>query len=252
MNILDNAAVEQLKENIENNMQYYFQYGEPWVQNVVEGLNDTDLTQDNILILSEESSYDKLNAIKIHEKYKDLPLSLASSDHFWTTLAHTKFYKYMKTRWPVTEKTKPSNIKSRYFFSSTNQKSRTRHGLARLWWVAHLTYDENNQEDPYYYTSITTEDQELYSLIMETKHIAQNKRALFAMLDIAMNILELQKKGEIGKFNRRDFYRSMMQQINLIGSVTVWDILTQEEAKKQLADFSKRYLEIEKLEEAVT
>lgn len=246
MNILDDAALNQLKKDIENNMEYYAQYKDPWVQNFVEGLIDKDLLQDDILILSNDSSDDTENAINFYEKNKNLSTTLASSNHYWTTLAHTKYYKYMQTRWPVDEKMKPSNVAERYFFSATNQKSRARHGLTRLWWIAHLTYDDSNQEDPYYYTRVATEDQELYNLIMETKHIAQNKKALFAMLDVFLYIFQLQENGEIGKFHKRNFYRDTMKQINLIGSVSVWDMLTKEEAKEKLINFVVKYLGLEK------
>jgi len=250
VNILDEIAFIQLKKDIDKNMKYYYKKSDPWIQQTVEGFTENDLIQDDLLKISNDPTFDTENAIKFYERNKNLPTTLASSNHYWTTLAHTKYYNYMQTRWAVNENTKPSNIETRYFFSSTNQKSRARHGLTRLWWIAHLTYNENNPQDLYYYTKIATRDQELYNLIMETKHIAQNKKALFAMLDIIIYVFDLQEKGEVGNFHKRNFYRKLMQQINLIGSVTIWDILSQEEANKKLMSFVIQYLGMEETEDS--
>lgn len=244
MIILDNAALSLLKANIEENMEYYRHYSEPWIQKFIEGLNEDSLIQDDTLVLSNNPEYDTENAIRLYSKLRTLSTTLVSSNNYWTTLAHTSFYQYMQVRWPVNEDTKPRFVDTRYFFSATNQKSRARHGLTRLWWIAHLTYDEKNEADPFYYTKLATKDQELYNLIMETKHVAQNKKALFAMLDTFTDIFELVEEGKIEKFNKRDFFRDTMQQINLIGSVTIWDMLSREEAKDKLLEFVIKYFDL--------
>lgn len=245
MKILDDKALNYLKNNIEDNMKYYCNDKDPWIQNFIEGIDKETLIQDETLILSSDSSMDTENAIRFYSKHKMLSTTLASSNHFWTTLAHTTYYKYMQTRWPVNEDTKTSYVQTRYFFSATNQKSRARHGLTRLWWISHLTYDESNEQDPFYYTKLATKDQELYNLIMETKHVAQNKKALFAMLDTFTYVFNLLEEGKIKRFNKREFFRDTMQQINLIGSVTIWDMLSREEAKDKLMNFVRKYLNIE-------
>lgn len=252
MKILDDAALSHLKISIEENMDYYRDQRDPWIQEIVEGIDEESLIQDDTLLEFNDPALDTENAIRLYSKHKTLSTTLASSNHFWTTLAHTSYYHYMQARWPMDESAKLSSVETRYFFTSTNQKSRARHGLTRLWWIAHLTYDEKNEEDPYYYTKLATKDQELYNLIMETKHVAQNKTALFAMLDIIMEIIVLAEEGKIEKFNKRNFFRDTMQQINLIGSVTVWDMLSQDEAKRKLMDFAERYLGIKRLVKVLT
>lgn len=245
MIILDDKALSILRNSIKENFEYYKNHSDSWLQyySEIDLLGQYRANQDRVLVNSNDPLYDTENAIKIYENNKALSTTLASSDHYWTTLAHTTYYDYMKNRWPIFENSKTSYIAARYFFVSTNQKSRARHGLARLWWIAHLTYDDTNQKDPYYYTRIATRDQELYNLIMETKHVAQNKKALFAMLDTLSLVFKI-NEGEIKKFNKREFIRDMMKQINLIGTVTVWDLLSQEEAMWKLMIYVQSYLGI--------
>ncbi len=96
MIILDNVALDWLKKNIENNMEYYLNNREPWIDQFVEGLKAESFMQaDETLISSNDPSLDTENAITLYENNKTLSTMLASSDHYWTTLAHTKYYKYM-------------------------------------------------------------------------------------------------------------------------------------------------------------
>lgn len=245
MIVLDDAAITQLKGQIEENIPYYTnESGAPWVQTMIDGIDEEILVQDDTLIVSPDPKHDSENAILLYEKMKNISSTLASSDHYWTTLAHTSFYQYVHTRWirENAEKLKPSAIETRFFFSSTNQKSRARHALTRLWWIAHLTHDPERKSDPYFYTKVATKDQELYGLIMETKHVAQNKTALFAMLDVFLEVFQKMEREGIELKNKRNFFRETMQQINLIGSVTVWDLLSHEEARRKLSAYVYDYL----------
>lgn len=244
MIILDNDALEFLNKNIKENLIHYQSEIVPWIHNAVEGFDDSVTVQDDTLIISDDASFDTENAIRFFEKKMNLSTTLASSNNYWTTLAHTKYYQYMKTRWPIVENTKENYIKTRYFFNVNNIKSRARHGLTRLWWIAYLTYDKSNKIDPYYYTRLATIDQELFNLIMETRHLAQNKKALFAMLDTITTVFKWVKEGRLKRFNKRNFFRNTMQEINLIGSITVWNMLTKDEAEEKLNDFAKDYFEI--------
>lgn len=239
MEIFDGAAMKELQDNIEAHMGNYANDPEPWV-GFIEGLDYKVLKQDAILTASPEPSLDIENVIKFYNENKNLSTTLASSDSYWTTLAHTRYYSYMQARWKTNEGTSENNIKERYFYRSDNQKSRARHGIARLWWIANLTYDENNEVDPYYYTKIATRDQELFNLIIETKYVAQNQTALHAMLDVVIEVQDNEIYGKVP--NKRIYYRDTMKQINLIGSVSIWDLLSKEEGKEKLLDFSKNYL----------
>lgn len=241
MRLLDNAALKYLKDNIEQNKEFYIKEEKVWINRFV---NDIRLNIRNDLIISPDSNYDGENSIRLYENLSFISMSLASNDNFWTSLAHVNFYNYMKERWKVIDEIKTSFIESRYFYRASNQKSRARHGIARLWWIAHLTYDESNRSDSYYYTKVATKQQELMELIIETQHVSQNQKALFALLDTYEMVLTMQAEGTLGTFNMRNFLRKIIQQINLIGSITIWDLLTKEEAQKKLTKFVFDYFKL--------
>lgn len=188
-----------------------------------------------------KSADDLNNCIKLYESLKNLPLSLASEERFWSYLTHTSYWEYMCKRWPVQEAEGDAIefIKTRYFFSSRN-KTFYRNGLSRLWWYAQLTYD-NSKDNPYYYTKLMLANQEIANLLIETTTLSRNKIALTATLEVLKDLFNLEEEGHIKKLkNKRRFIRDLMKFINLVGGVTVWDTLTEKEA------YEKAWLFVEK------
>ena len=227
------AILIELKDNIEDNLSYY-ESGDN--EEILEKLGVNDVDFDDTLIVSDPSNKSKddlENAIQLYEKFKDIPLSLASDEHFWAYLTHTNFWQYMCRRWPLEEAKKGNEIefiKTRYFFNSKN-KTFYRNGLSRLWWYVYLTIDETIVKDPYYYTRIMLSDQELASLLIESPTISRNQVALKAILEVIAEINRLVQSEQIEKIkNKRKFLRELIKYINLIGGVTIWDVLSEEEA----------------------
>lgn len=242
MRLLNDTSLIWLKNNIEENLDNYINNKSPWIDKKVDELPQCMIEQGDNLIISDDPSLDTENSIRFYEEYKQLTNVQASSEHYWTTLAHTRYYKYVHTRWNINEKSKVRNIRERFFFNPGNQKSRARHGLTRLWWIAHITYNEDDPKNPYKYTRLATADQELLNLIIETKYIARNKKALFAMLDVFDSVFNQSNSKNKTGFSKRAFYRETMQYINLVGSVTIWDMLTKEEAEGKLEKFARAYI----------
>jgi hypothetical protein len=229
--LLKSALLTDLKENIEVNLSYYSTNTN---KEILELINTDEVELDSTLIvsdLSQKSKDDLPNAIRLYEKYVDLPLSLASDEKFWTFLTHTSFWGYMRQRWPIEEAEGNTIefIKTRYFFNTKN-KTFYRNGLSRLWWYTYLTYD-STKEDPYYYTRLMLRNQEIANLLIETTNLARNQVALKAILEIIVKIDELEEDSKIEKIkNKREFIRGLIKYVNLIGGVTIWDILSESEA----------------------
>jgi hypothetical protein len=238
---LENTKLLELKSNIQTNMELY-KSDKSWLSQEfnIPSFNPAQLKITNI---KKRSADDLDNAIKIYSYYKDLPYTLASDQNYWTLLTHTEYWQFMRERWPVEEaQGDPVEfIKTRYFFG---QKGMYRNGLSRLWWYVELTYDDD-LEDPYQYTKLLLEDQDLAGQTIENKYLSRNKVAMKALFEILDYVDKLQETGTIKKLSgkqRRNLVRDIAQYFNLSGAVEMWDILLPKEAKEKLFLWVEAYL----------
>lgn len=231
----------ELQQQVEENIHLY-SLDESWLASEL-GIQEKNRANLIVSNESDRSSDDLENAIKLHKTYIDLPYSLASDGNFWSLLTHTEYWEYMRARWPVEEARRDrfKYISRRYFFKD---KGRARNGLARLWWFAELSYD-GDSEDPYHYTKLMLQDQDLAAQIIENTYLSRNKFALKALFSILTYVSEQERAERIkvltGKM-RRDLIRDVAQYLNLSGAVELWDILSIDEAEKKLEEWVNKYL----------
>lgn len=235
MRYFDEVTLQAVKTHALENLHLYSKGTDIWV---------TDNLEDNSNIINHSSkmkvgtktpsSYDSDNAQVLYELYKDIPIELASEESFWTYLAHTEFWDYMLRRWPVDGK--ETTLNTRYFFGK--DKPYFRNGLSRLWWYAHTTYNKE-LDDPYYHTKIALKEQERAAILLETVNLSRNRVALFATLDVLKMIDDWKASNKIYsiKDERNVVLRPLMQYVNAIGGVMIWDLLSPEEARGKIMLF---------------
>jgi hypothetical protein len=117
-------------------------------------------------------------AIILFEAYKDLPLTVASQESFWTYLTHVDLYEFAKKEWPL-EKTRnlQSHIIDHWFFGKNGYN---RNACASLWWSVFCSYDES-REDPYELTRVLFLN---YSFrVIWLKILLRTKNALLGVLE---------------------------------------------------------------------
>ena len=102
-----------------------------------------------------------------------------------------------------------------------------RQGIARLYWAAYLTYDEN-RENPYELTKFFLSKQDLF-LASTERALARNKTILMAALTV------LKENGSLKRKQIRNFFSAL----NQAGGVVMLDSLTAEDAH----DLAERTLE---------
>lgn len=241
MKYFDESTLQQIKIYGRENIELYQDGTIPWVIDYLD-LEKSSQHDSCHLMTGPDSptKYDINNAQLLYEEYKDIPIELASEESFWSYLTHTKYWRYMIKRWPVTNN--ENRITNQYFFGKN--KPFYRNGLSRLWWYAHITYNPE-MIDPYYYTKIALKDQERAALLLETVNLSRNRVALFATLDILSKIDEWKENNKIShiKNERNVLLRPLMQYVNSIGGVMIWDILSQEEAKEKMMIFIDQLIE---------
>ena len=105
-------------------------------------IRDTNIAGDDFdldMSFEKPEQSDLENVKRVHKHMSALSESQASDERIWAAYTLSVFQKYMEYRW------KPDSdvaMMNRYFFSYSPKRSLFRNGIARLWWIGHLTYDE--------------------------------------------------------------------------------------------------------------
>ena len=121
------------------------------------------------LILPEKSKQfsDFENCRLVYDCFRSLTPLQANDPRLWVKLTHDHCHKYVVHRWMKSNSTERA-ILDRFFFKGVSQSSRVRNAISRLWWIAHLTIDEN-QEDKWYYTRIMCSSQDIITSLLERR-----------------------------------------------------------------------------------
>lgn len=223
---LKDASLDKLKSDISDNAERYSSES-PWLEEYFEGeswaLTSKIVTSEITLkkSVSPRKHYDAENAINIH-KALDLTITQAIDERLWAYLTHVTFWDYMKNRWNVSKLENPKDvIKERYFFGGGDRRF-TRNGIARLWWAAQITKDEN-RTDPY----------ELTKILFTTQDIAQNllERNFSRNTELSKSILSVLSKMDPAIYKNVNRYRDLMKYFNSLGGVTILDSLNEADIK---------------------
>lgn len=228
---LREAYLAQLKSNIPGNIELYKQ-NEPWISNYFEEGScflETNISIDEIELFEPEGPdklYDLENTRIIFDALKHLKISQAADERLWTYLTHETFWKYMRLRWPVENKSNPAKfIRERYFFMSNRDRSLIHNGISRLWWYGYITYDED-RTDPYELTKILLKKQDIAQNLLE-RSFSRNRIITKTILSVLAEMENMNKPLP----NRKQF-RELTKYINWLGGITVLDALDQNEIEK--------------------
>jgi len=166
------------------------------------------------------------NALKIYEAYKFLNESQASDERLWCGLSLEKNnMDYLFYRWGHTKET----MKYRLTYHAAGKRGMAYHGLARLWWFAHLTYQEKNQ-DSY----------ELTRFVFDHPHIMEKMiyRNFSNSQGVRLSIIKAIKKyvDNNGAYSTRKI-DELYKFVSLIGGSRLLDVIPERELEMELLNF---------------
>lgn len=175
LTILSSAQVDRLKGEVDASVELYraspefpLPDGSTLLQTPIEAGSPPDL----VVNPDRHTADDAENAVRIYKWLPDIDKTQAADPRLWTTLGLREFWRYMQQRWPVES---ASTVTSRYFVTG-GRKALNRHGIARLWWGAALTYapwEQSEQltifksEDPARFTRVFFSQQQYAVDLME-------------------------------------------------------------------------------------
>lgn len=134
------------------------------------------------------------NAPLVHQYIGEIDRANASDARLWTYLALATYRQYMEKRWPLMESSADADtwkrrVKDRWILpvGSVTRGRLVRHGIARLWWVSHLTYEPKAsegiaKEDPYAYTREVFKSEDRLNAIFD-REVGAYPKVMRAVLD---------------------------------------------------------------------
>ena len=153
------------------------------------------------------------NVKRVYNNMQALSESQASDERIWAAYTLSVFADYMRYRWHPDSETAMMN---RYFFSYSPKRSLFRNGIARLWWIGHLTYDVNRPGDKYELTEFVCRKQDNINLLLDI-NFGNNPVIIKAVLQA---LVDAEKNGtEID----REKTRKLSEYVNILGGIYLVD-----------------------------
>lgn len=172
-----------------------------------------------------ESLTDAENIQRVYNHMRFLTDSQASDERIWAAYTFSEWVDYMRYRWPAA---RTEDLKNRYLFGYSIQRSLFRNGVSRLWWIGRFTFD-NDRADPYELTKFLCKDQDYIENICG-RNIFNNpmigNAAVSALFDAEKQGITINREvvREIGKY------------INLLSGTYILDSLEKEEVYQKVCN----------------
>lgn len=153
------------------------------------------------------------NVKRVYKNMSMLSQSQASDERIWAAYTLSVFADYMRYRWYPESETAMMN---RYFFSYSPKRSLFRNGIARLWWIGHLTYDPDRTGDKYELTEYICKRQDNINLLLDI-NFGNNPSIVRAVIQ---SLIDSEKSGIAID---REKTRKLSEYINTLGGVYLVD-----------------------------
>lgn len=231
LHYITSDALLDLDANFPTYKKHYMELDNGWFQDYFEkngGLKESpfnfgeftlDVTNDD-----GKFNYSDLKNINIlYSALKDIPLSVAIDERFWTGLAHSDFWDYVVVRREAEIKSgKDQDIRNSFFFTRGVKRSAHIHCLSRLWWAGHLTYDKT-RANPFELTELLCRGAFASTImLLSSSNLTANKELILGILE------SIKKRSDEGEIIKRHHFVEATKYLNSMGSITILDTMKRE------------------------
>jgi hypothetical protein len=235
---------ENLKSNFDESSSLYHNHDSnnfvslcsdlPKIENPFYSVGDEYCINGQINLLADENNiYDFENAVKIYSIFNpQLSPFEANDERLWVRLTHDQCHKYMVKRWMTKSLKSDKVIEERFFFKGRSQSARVRNGISRLWWIAHLTVqnEEENFDNKWKFTKALCESQDFITSLFE--------RSIGSYENIRFGVLEFYLENpELFAIEKSKKIQKILRDLNNYGGVSLLSLMSKEEIKQILSTF---------------
>jgi hypothetical protein len=243
LRLVNSSILAKLKSEIPANLDYYkgdaefvssmFEQEKWSIPTRIYTLQEMKLQEP-----SGSQKYDLANTKIVYEALKHMTPLQASDERLWVYLSHVTFWKYMRSRWGLTDNNdNPAGyVGEHYFVAGSRGRALLRNGISRLWWYGYLTYD-NSRDNKYELTELLLSKLDITQQLLE-RSFSRSRKVSTAVLS---SILELDDTNR-EKAVKRQTFRNLMIYINYRGGVSVLDAMSEEDIRSMIIEAYDRLL----------
>ena len=209
--ILTKKYIEDIFEDVEKGigLDRFLQTSFPYEEENLLVTPHVQEPEDLLERMTPTTEGDYASAVALYDAYKGLKPLQAINAQFWESLSLTDLFPYMQKRWNLAEaKDLKKNILNHFTFKSHGMM---RHGLAGLWWLVHLSIDEN-RDNKYELTEYLFKNYTLRIVRFGVGKVIQHKEA-------AIGILQYIKDHEANIPSLENVANGLTSYFNKLGAV---------------------------------
>ena len=193
--ILSNNALDSLKGNIDYNLENYKSETNEWIEKQLtyNPFIEFNKSVDDFSLNPKAKEID--NTKILYLAMKNISDSEATEERLWAGMTHSICWNFMceNLKYDISENARTEfnskTIHNKYFFNTkSNGRKRSMYinTLSKLWWLGRLTYDEDNQKEPFHYLELfdTAFSHKLINTF--SSNILANKNTRFAYFDAGL------------------------------------------------------------------
>lgn len=234
--ILKKSYIEKVFEDVENGIgldffrKDIFPYEEEYLLVTPHVKHPENLLKQ--LVPTTEGDFQ--TATSIYNAYSSLTPLQAINAQFWESLTLTDLFPYMQKRWGLKEARNEDELK-KAILNHFSMKSHglMRHGLGGLWWLVHLTVDEN-RDNRFELTEMLFKNYTLRYIRLGVGKVIQHKEA-------AIGILQYLKDNEQYITSMENVANGLTSYFNKLGAVKQLTFLNRDffynEMKEHIDEF---------------
>ncbi|MBR1762094.1 MAG: hypothetical protein IJ731_01845 [Eubacterium sp.] len=221
------SAYNDLYDFVDKNIEHYNEPTNDWINDFFSNRtfakeSRIDVSKPSVTI----AAGDFQNAVAVHTAFKDrITPKQASNPYLWSYLSHCIFWEYSYQRWS-SERSSVDSIRQRYFCgtSTGNRIGLLRNSIARLWWMAELSYQDGSAR--YELTELLFSHSDLCQSIIE-RNFSMNKNVVVGILKAIKAINDDPDLPNVDKNKNGEYeWRGLCKYINRYGAVTLLDALS--------------------------
>ena len=235
LSFMTQTGVDDMKTHVEEHAELYrCEDNAAMLAHLTEKgyLQKADLDALSFVELLEEGDHgvaDIENVRRLYGAWRTLPPYAAADERLWAGLSHTLFWRYIHRR---KEKDfgagKTAALRSDFFFAQGRRRSLFVNPLARLWWAGRMVYDERRR-DPFELLPVLAQGAFASQLVLfASSGLMSRRETRFAVLSL------LERFERSGKKVKREHLQALLARLNAISSLTLVDMLSEEEIEKRL------------------
>ena len=229
INYIKQSYLDRLKNSV--NPEFYKQDNPMWLQDFYEGAEFSSTLKHQLknkinLIEDGKPSSDYENVKTVHSALRFIEPRLLANEGIWVYFTHMYFWQYMQKRWiPNPKKMTSNQIKDRFFINGNSDRGLLRNGIARLWFLGHVTFDSENDNDHYHLTETLLSNQEVLTSLAERPSLFRNEKFRIAILKLIKNNQELLERKKL---------RKLLMQFSYLSGIRVLDAFSTDELGEML------------------